>query len=257
MLRDKQLRLTRVDVFKDRFEGSVPAQQIADQLPAFSSVNAMLMMGDSVAAHYPGSIEMPPRPINDPWTRMTIRRRVATRSAHASCWTAGPESEPMWRLYCKDDNEPGQGVALRSTFGKLEASITPHDLIIGPIAYRLYHEGPAFDSDLAPFMHKRKGFEIEREVRVLSFNQQHYSALALALTGNYGFAPVPDPPAELAEYIYLDWHPLAVADAIVISPYATEDYERRVRDAISAIDSTAADLVELSVLSERRYAPNF
>jgi len=50
---------------------------------------------------------------------------------------------------------------------------------------------------------------------------------------------------------------LAIADAIVISPYATEDYERRVRDAIFAIDATAAGLVELSVLSERRYPAQF
>jgi hypothetical protein len=135
MLRDKQLRSTRVDVFKDQFEGSVPKQQIDDQLPAFSSVNAMLMMGDSVAAQYPGGTGLPRRPINDPWTRMTIRRRAATRSAQASCWNWGPESEAMWRLYCKDGGEPGQGIALRSIFGKLEASIARHDLIIGPVAY--------------------------------------------------------------------------------------------------------------------------
>jgi hypothetical protein len=199
---------------------------------------------------------MPPRPINDPWTRMTIRRRAATRSAHASCWNWGPESEAMWRLYCKDDGEPGQGVALRSMFGKLEASIAHHDLIIGPVAYRLYHEGPAFN-DLDPFMHKRMGFECEREVRVLSFNQKHYGALALALTGSYGFAPAADPAAELPEQIYLDWHPLDVADAIVISPYATENYEQRVRDAVSSINPAAVKLVELSALSERRYAANF
>lgn len=92
---------------------------------------------------------------------------------------------------------------------------------------------------------------------MLSFNQKHYGALALALTGSYGFAPAADPPAELPEYIYLDWHPLDVADAIVISPYATEDYERRVRDAVSSVAPTAVKLVELSVLSERRYSANF
>ena len=257
MLRDSQLRLTRVDVFKDQFEGSVPKQQIDDQLPAFSSVNAMLMMGESVAAQIPGAPGMPPLPINDPWTRMTIRRRVATRSAHASCWNWGEESEAMWRLYCKDDGELGQGVALRSTFGKLDASIAHHDLIIGRVVYRLYHEGPAFNDDLDPFMHKRMGFECEREARVLSFDQHHYSTLALALTGLYGFAPVPDPPAELPEYIYIDWRPLDVADAIVISPYATEVYEQRVKAAVAAIDPSAVARLELSVLSERRYGANF
>ena len=37
MLRDRQLRLTRVDQFLDPFEGSVPKQQIDDQMPIFSS----------------------------------------------------------------------------------------------------------------------------------------------------------------------------------------------------------------------------
>jgi hypothetical protein len=258
MLRDKKLRLTRVDRFEDQFEGSVPKQQIDDQLPAFSSVNAMLMMGESVAALGPtGGAAVPPRPINDPWTRMTIRRRVATRSAHASCWNWGDESEAMWRLYCKDDGVLGQGVALRSTFGKLEASLGHHNLIIGRVVYRLYHEGPAFTDDLDPFMHKRLGFECEREVRVLGFDQPHYSTLALALTGHYGFAPVPAPPAELPEYIYLAWRPLDTADAIVISPYASEAYEQRVRAAIAAIDPAAIGIVELSLLSERRYGANF
>ena len=183
-LRDNQLRLTRVDVFEDQFEGSVPAKQIADQLPAFSSWSAMQTMGESIAAQHLGAA-VPPRLVNDPWTRMTIRRRTGTRSAHASSWTAGPESELMWRLYCKD-GKPGQDVALRSTFGKLEASIGA-DLFISPIAYRLYHEGPAFNDEIDPFMHKRLGFESEHEVRVLSCDMQHWRALALALMGGDGY----------------------------------------------------------------------
>ncbi len=92
MLRNRRLRLTRLDTFQDPFEGSVPKRQIDDQVPIFSSRNAAQMM--SVAAHYP-SMRMPPRRSLDPWTEMTLRRRAKTRSAHASCWTAGHESEAM------------------------------------------------------------------------------------------------------------------------------------------------------------------
>jgi len=106
-------------------------------------------------------------------------------------------------------------------------------------------------------MHKRKGFECEREVRVLSYNKQHYGALAWALTGGDGFTPAPDPAAELPEHIFLEWRPLEIADAITISPDATADYEQRVRDAVSSIDPSAVGRIELSVLSERRYAANF
>jgi hypothetical protein len=64
------------------------------------------------------------------------------------------------------------------------------------------------------------------------------------------------PPA-LLKNIFFDWRPLDVVDAIVISPYATEAYEKRVRDAVSSISPAAIGLIELSILSERRYAPNF
>jgi hypothetical protein len=164
MLRNRRLRLTRVDTFPDPFEGSVPKRQIDDQLPIFSSRNAALMM--SVGAYYP-SMSMPPRLSLDPWTEMTLRRRAKTRSAHASCWTAGHESEAMWRLYCRDGGPEGQGVSLRSTMGKIETSVAHHDLFVSPIRYRYYHEGDAFDDELDPFMHKRMGFAHEREVRLL------------------------------------------------------------------------------------------
>jgi hypothetical protein len=73
---------------------------------------------------------------------MTVRRRALTRSAQASCWTAGPESEALWRLYCEDDGVHGkdglrgQGVAVRSMLCKVEASVAALDLIVSPINYR-------------------------------------------------------------------------------------------------------------------------
>jgi hypothetical protein len=248
IFRDQRLRLTRVDKFLDPFEGSVPKRQIDDQLPLFSSRNAIQMM--SVAAHYPG-MSLPPRRNVDPWMEMTMRRRAKTRSAHASCWTAGHESEAMWRLYCRDDEVEGQGVALQSTLGRVEASVARHDLFVSPIRYRHYHEGDAFTDELDPFMHKRMGFAHEREVRLLKYDESHYLMLAAALTSG-------DPtPPDLPAHIFLDWSPVSVIEKITISPYGDEAYETRVRDAIEAIDPSLLDSVELSVLSERRYAPQF
>jgi hypothetical protein len=248
IFRDQRLRLTRVDKFLDPFEGSVPKGQIDDQLPLFSSRNAIQMM--SVAAHYPG-MSIPPRRNVDPWMEMTMRRRAKTRSAHASCWTAGHESEAMWRLYCRDGEVEGQGVALQSTLGRVEASVAQHDLIVSPIRYRHYHEGDAFTDELDPFMHKRMGFAHEGEVRLLKYDESHYLMLAAALTSG-------DPtPPDLPAHIFLDWSPVSVIEKITISPYGDEAYETRVRDAIEAIAPSLLDTVELSVLSERRYAPQF
>jgi hypothetical protein len=251
MLRDKRLRLTRIDQFEDPFEGSVPKQQTDDQVAIFSSANQMDMMAESQ-----GGMHRHRSYIRDAWTRMTIRRRAATRSAHASSWTWGPESEAMWRLYCKDESVRGQGVALHTMLGKLESSITRADLYVSPIRYRLYHEGPAFNDEVDPFMHKRLGFECEREVRVLSYDQKHWQVLTWALIGGTGFEPTPPvPPPEMPEHIFIDWDPLAITRAIVISPYASEAYEKSVKAVVSAIDPAA--IVELSLLSERRCGANF
>ena len=252
MLKNRQLRLTRVDKFRDPFEGSVTQRQIDDQVCIFSPIHERQMMG--VAAWYP-SMSVPPRRHLDPWTEMTLRRRAKTRSVHASCWTAGPESEAMWRLYCREDGEPeGQGIALQSTLGKIEASVERHDLYVSPIRYRDYHDGDAFDDDLEPFMHKRQGFAHEREVRLLKYDESHYLELAAALTsGDLSRATSP----ELPEHIFLDWSPAEVIERITISPYADESYETRARDAIALIDPSLVDRLDLSVLSERRYGPQF
>ena len=251
ILRNRQLRLTRVDKLQDPFEGSVPTRQIDDQVPIFSSRNAVQMM--SLVAYYP-SMSMPPRRSLDPWTEMTLRRRAKTRSAHASCWTAGHESEAMWRLYCRDGDPEGQGVALQSTLGKIEASVARHDLFVSPIRYRYYHEGAAFDDELDPFMHKRMGFFHEREVRLLKYDQGHYSKLAAALTSN---DPARATQPELPDHIFLEWSPAEVIESITISPYADESYEKQAREAIASIDPSIVDRLELSILSERRYAPQF
>jgi len=251
ILRDQQLRLTRVDRFSDPFEGSVPKRQIDDQVPIFSGANLMMM--EQIASHYSG-METPRR--RDMWTEMSQRRRAMTRSIHASCWIAGPESEGMWRLYC-EDGVRGRGVALRSTLGKIEASVAPHDLFVSPVTYRYYHEGPAFTDDMDPFMHKRLGFQHEHEVRLLRYDQPHYVSLALAIRGSDGSSPAPVAPPELPDYVFLDWSSLDHTDAITISPYADDIYEQRVRTAIASVEPAAAGRIELSVLSERRYAAGF
>jgi len=249
--RNRQLRLTRVDKFHDPFEGSVPKRQVDDQVPIFSNRKEVQMMG--VAGYYP-SMSMPPQRHLDPWTEMTLRRRAKTRSAHASCWTAGHESEAMWRLYCRNGEPEGQGVALQSTLGKIEASVACHDLFVSPIRYRYYHEGDAFDDEIDPFMHKRKGFAYEGEVRLLKYDESHYFELASALTSG---DPAKATPPELPEHIFLDWSPAEVIERITISPYADESYEKKARAAIALIDPSLVDRLELSVLSELRYTPQF
>jgi hypothetical protein len=245
-IRDRKLRLTRLDTFRDVFEGSVPKQQIEDQLPLFAGANFTRMMMTQVAAHYPG-MQVPTLVSEDSWTRMTRLRRAKTRSVHASCWASGHESEALWRLYCGEDGGPGLGVALRSTLARLEAAVSSHDLFVSPVVYRPYHLGPAFTHELDSFFHKRQGFWAESEVRVLKVDDAQYG----------GLIQVPPAVPELPIHLHLDVVPSDLIEEIVLSPYADEAYEAHARAAIAAADPAVSNRVILSVLNPRRYAPGF
>jgi hypothetical protein len=246
-IKTRQLRLTRVDTFQDRFEGSVTKKQMEVQNLLLSGAGSKRAMLNSVFAWFPGMGRLEP-PDEDPWLRIRRWRRARTRSSHASCWSAGDESEPLWRLYC-NDGCPGVGVALRTTLARLKASVATHDLCIHPIKYLRYHEAPAFTDDMAPLLHKRHGFRAEQELRLLKFNQAHYNALV----------PKDASVLELPEHIYLDWVLRDAIDEIIISPYADATYDESVRQAIKTTDPDLTDRVklELSELHERRYAPLF
>ena len=134
----------------------MPRQEIDNQLLLFSGAQQAQMEVMQVAAHYPG-MGVPAQWREDKWERMTRYRRAKTRAAHASCWAAGEESEALWRLYCDKEGMPGEGVALRTTLGRHEASLAEHDLYVSPVRYRPYHIGAAFTDELDSFMHKRQG----------------------------------------------------------------------------------------------------
>ncbi len=251
-----KLRLTRLDKFDDIFEGSVPKQQLDDQVVLFSSNHAMMM--DQIAPHYPG-MNVPRRVYRDQWEIMRQRRRAKTRSAYASCWSCGDESEAMWRLYCTSalGGPAGVGLALRTTFAQLETSVARHGLLVHPIRYRPYHTGAAFNDELDSFFHKRQGFAREQEVRVLVYDEARYIALTRHLNDFDGEPAAPPADDEFPNNDEVDWLLADVVDEITVSPYADEAYESNARLAITAIEPSLVDRIKLSELHERRYAPNF
>jgi hypothetical protein len=110
-IKTRRLRLTRIDKFQDPFEGSVPDAVIDQQIPLFNAAASHLAMMNQIMPHHSPSMAISSRlPDEDSWTRMTRLRRARTRSAHASCWSAGDESELLWRLYCRHEGSQGVGV---------------------------------------------------------------------------------------------------------------------------------------------------
>jgi len=250
MLSTGRLRLTRVDQFDDPFEGSVPKQDIDNLVAIISGGQTALMMMGVYPHHFPGMSTPPRQRYLDRFQMMTERRRAKIRAAHAVCWAAGDESEAMWRLYC-NDGRGGQGVALRTTLARLEASCAFLDVYVSPVQYRYYHVGSAFDDEMDALLHKRKAFEYEHEVRVLHYDHDQYLKL---------IAERPDgapPPPDLANHLSLDWSLTDTIEEIAISPYADDAYECEVRRRVVARSRSLESLIGLSVLSERRYPANF
>jgi hypothetical protein len=76
------------------------------------------------------------------------------------------ESAAMWGLYLKTD----EGIAIRSTLGRLRDCLkqAPQTVHIGTVQYINYDTKWMRDSDtLSPFLHKRRSFEHERELRAV------------------------------------------------------------------------------------------
>lgn len=199
-------------------------------------------MYDAIASHFP-RMPRPTPPDEDPWALITRLRRARIRSAHASCWSRGYESELLWRYYCVDQRRRGVGVALQTTQARLKASVEVHNLEVRAITYLDYQEAPSFTDDMAPLFHKRHGFTDERELRLLKYNEQHFKALI----------PKDASVRDLNKH-YLKWVLRDAIDEIVISPYADDEYEKQVHKAVKRADPSLAGRVVLSELHERRYA---
>ncbi|HUU16888.1 MAG TPA: DUF2971 domain-containing protein [Sedimentisphaerales bacterium] len=85
-----------------------------------------------------------------------------------NCWHMNEyESAAMWKLYLKSN----EGVAIQFTFTRLTESLNNYeenDVFVGKVNYINYEtewlpEGNSF----YPFLHKRKSFEHERELRAI------------------------------------------------------------------------------------------
>lgn len=138
------------------------------------------------------------------------------------------ESEAMWLLYCGSK----EGVAIRTTYEKLRISLSDPEMYIGLITYKDYGkdgyllyqldpEWPPEHGDYYPFMHKRKAFEHEHEVRVIKKVDTTVSG-----EGSAG--------------IRLGWDLEKVIDEIYVNPYADDSYF----DAVKAVVTKFAPQLE-------------
>ncbi len=83
------------------------------------------------------------------------------------------QSAAMWNLYARNSD----GIAIESTYNKLISSIEDYDefdINIGTVKYIDYQKNAIPVSHvLSPFLHKRKSFEHEKELRTLIDTTQY------------------------------------------------------------------------------------
>jgi hypothetical protein len=148
-LLDRQaLFFARADTMPDPFEGSYSKENVRLRPELYKDLpkeSLDKMLGSS--AHF---------------------SREVRRFTLLNCWHISEnESAAMWKLNLKTD----EGVAIRSTFRRLADSLktyTEQRVYIGKVKYIDYDtdwlpEGNIF----YPFLHKRKSFEHERELRAV------------------------------------------------------------------------------------------
>lgn len=135
--------LCRTDLFEDKYEGTLPR------------IDKELWKNSDFKPQY-----------------IFIFLKSLRESTYVSCWHINNnESEAMWKVYCGS----GEGVAIQTTYQKLRDSITEKNMHIGLISYINYEnekfpnlQGSYYPVNLMhPFMHKRKAFEHEKEIRII------------------------------------------------------------------------------------------
>lgn len=146
IINSQSLFFTRADKFNDPFEGSMSAQNVK--------------MRHIV---YNGQIP------TEQMEKLSNYRRELRRFMLINCWHMNDhESDAMWKLYLQSN----EGIAIQSTFERLKNcfSKTAERIYIGKVLYSDYDkEWIAEDNLMRPFLHKRKSFEHEKEVRAILY----------------------------------------------------------------------------------------
>jgi len=140
LLLSKKLFMSRSDKFEDQYEGTFSE-------PTYEEIKKLAVDNPEFLNYY-----------------KTHREKVAISSWHINEY----ESFAMWQIFTKNN----EGLAIQSTIGRLQKAVRPEnnfDQYIGEVNYIDYKkEYIPFDDLFFPFLFKRKSFQYEREVRILT-----------------------------------------------------------------------------------------
>jgi hypothetical protein len=140
LLLSNKLFMSRSDKFEDQYEGTFSE-------PTFEEIKKLAVNNPEFLNYY-----------------KTHREKVAISSWHINEY----ESFAMWQIFTQNS----EGLAIQSTIGRLQKALEPEKNLkqyIGQVNYIDYKkEYIPFDDLFFPFLFKRKSFQYEREVRIIS-----------------------------------------------------------------------------------------
>lgn len=140
LLMSKKLFMSRSDKFEDQYEGTFSE-------PTYEEIKKLSIDNPDFLNYY-----------------KTHREKVAISSWHINEY----ESFAMWQIFTQNS----EGLAIQSTIGRLQNALVPencYDQYIGEVNYIDYKkEYIPFDDMFFPFLFKRKSFQYEREVRIIT-----------------------------------------------------------------------------------------
>jgi hypothetical protein len=145
LLMSRTLFMSRSDKFEDQYEGTFSE-------PTFEEMKKLSADNPEFLKYY-----------------KTHREKVVVSSWHINEY----ESFAMWQIFTGNS----EGLAIRSTVGRLQKALAPEtqfDQYIGKVNYIDYKkEYIPFDDAFFPFLFKRKSFQYEREIRIISDLSAH------------------------------------------------------------------------------------
>ncbi len=140
LLLSRKLFLSRSDKFEDQYEGTFSE-------PTFEEIKRLSENNPEFLSYY-----------------KSHREKVVVSSWHINEY----ESFAMWQIFTQNS----EGLAIQSTIGRLQKALEAEkdtQQFIGEVNYIDYKkEYIPFEDAFFPFLFKRKSFQYEREVRVLS-----------------------------------------------------------------------------------------
>ena len=140
LLMSEKLFMSRSDKFEDQYEGTFSE-------PTFEEIKKLSIDNSDFLKYY-----------------KTHREKVAISSWHINEY----ESFAMWQIFTQNS----EGLAIQSTIGRLQESLVPEinfKQYIGEVNYIDYKkEHIPFDDMFFPFLFKRKSFQYEGEVRIIT-----------------------------------------------------------------------------------------